>query len=216
MPHPLLSVQVNETVMATVPLNPKVRYIDDNSLAVGVDKVVHNGTPGKAREKLRLRFVNGRLMTKTVLSKKVLRQSVTQVEDRGTNTGIESGSWVWPSPYTDITSGFGWRILFGSPNFHPGYDIGCPIGIPIYATNNGVVEQAGWNSGGYGIWVLINNGNGIQTVFGHLSRVAVSPGQVIAKGQVIGYSGDTGDSTGPHLHYEVRVNGTAVNPGPYM
>lgn len=213
---PLVSLKVSETVAKTVKFAPPVHYINDSSLASGQDKVLKSGKPGVADERVHLEFINGALQQSTVVSRRVVASPVTEVVDKGTNNGIASGTWIWPSPYTDITSPFGWRILFGAPNYHPGVDIGCPIGTPIYATNDGVVEQAGWNNGGYGNWVLLNNGNGIQTVFGHMTKVAVSAGQTVHKGEVIGYSGETGFATGPHLHYEVRVNGTAVNPAPYM
>ena len=213
---PFVSLKVSETVSKTVKLAPPVHYINDSALAQGKDKVVRPGKAGIADERVHLEFINGGLRQSTVVSRRVVTGPVTEVVDKGTNDGIAYGTWIWPSPYTDITSGFGWRILFGAPNYHPGVDIGCPIGTPIYATNDGVVLQAGWNNGGYGNWVLMSNGNGIETVYGHMSKVAVSAGETVHKGEIIGYSGETGFATGPHLHYEVRVNGTAVNPAPYM
>jgi murein DD-endopeptidase MepM/ murein hydrolase activator NlpD len=94
---------------------------------------------------------------------------------------------------------------------HPGIDIATSMGTPIFATADGEVVQSGW-SGGYGNIVQINHGNGIETIYGHNSRVIVNAGQYVKKGQIICYSGNTGRSTGPHLHYEIRVNGTAVDP----
>ncbi|SDE50874.1 hypothetical protein SPACI_017690 [Sporomusa acidovorans DSM 3132] len=119
---------------------------------------------------------------------------------------------IWPTS-GEVTSGFGWR---SSPwgdgsEMHPGIDIANSIGSPIFATADGVVVQSGW-AGGYGNIVHIDHGNGIETIYGHNSRVSVSVGQSVKKGQIIAYSGNTGRSTGPHAHYEVRVNGTAVDP----
>lgn len=119
---------------------------------------------------------------------------------------------IWPTS-GEVTSGFGWR---NSPwgdgsELHPGIDIANSMGTPIFATADGVVVQCGW-SGGYGNIVQIDHGNGIETIYGHNSRIVVNPGQSVKKGQVISYLGSTGRSTGPHVHYEVRVNGTAVDP----
>ena len=109
-----------------------------------------------------------------------------------------------------VTSEFGPR--WGG--FHPGIDIAPGYGTPIEAAKDGVVAFAGWMSG-YGNFVIIDHGGGFATAYGHQSRLAVSDGQVVSAGQVIGYVGSTGFSTGPHLHFEIRVNGTAVNPRSY-
>jgi len=99
---------------------------------------------------------------------------------------------------------------------HPGIDLSGAYGTPIYATADGVVLRAGWNSGGYGNLVEVDHGRGITTRYGHMSAVLVSAGQHITRGQQIGRMGSTGRSTGNHLHYEVRIDGRAVNPIPFM
>jgi murein DD-endopeptidase MepM/ murein hydrolase activator NlpD len=99
---------------------------------------------------------------------------------------------------------------------HAGIDLAAPIGTPIYATADGIVSDAGWNSGGYGNLIKVDHGSGIETRYGHLSRILVSPGQRVTRGQQIGRMGSTGRSTGSHLHYEVRISGNAVNPIPFM
>ncbi len=119
---------------------------------------------------------------------------------------------LWPTS-GEVTSGFGWR---NSPwdsgrEFHPGIDIANNIGTPIVATADGEVVKSEW-SGGYGNIVQINHGNGIETIYGHNSSILVKAGQSVRKGQMIAYMGSTGRSTGPHAHYEIRVNGTAVDP----
>jgi len=212
---PLLTVTSTAVVKQKVQVAFPVKKIKNAHMGVGVVKVKTAGKPGVNKETVKLTYKDGRLASRDVLAKDVLSQPKEQVEVVGTNAGVASGSWIWPSPDYDITSGYGPRYLGGSYDFHPGIDIGCPVGTPVYATNNGVVQDAGWNSGGYGIWVVISNGGGIQSIFGHLSRVAVHPGQTVAKGDVIGYSGDTGFATGPHLHYEIRKNGQHINPLPY-
>ena len=99
---------------------------------------------------------------------------------------------------------------------HPGIDLAGSYGTPIYATADGTVLRAGWNSGGYGNLVEIDHGRGISTRYGHMSAILVSAGQRVRRGEQIGRMGSTGRSTGTHLHYEVRIDGRAVNPIPFM
>ncbi|MEJ2624206.1 MAG: M23 family metallopeptidase [Pseudolabrys sp.] len=117
----------------------------------------------------------------------------------------------------DVTSGFGPRRdpFLGTPAFHPGLDLAGAVGTHVHATADGKVLRAGWD-GGYGNLVEIDNGHGIVTRFGHLSKILVKAGQRVHRGQLIGLMGSTGRSTGPHLHYEVRVNGKAVNPEKFL
>ena len=120
---------------------------------------------------------------------------------------------IWPTT-GEVTSPYGLR--WGGTDFHPGIDIANDMGTPIVATADGVVEYAGWNAGGYGNMVDIDHGNGIMTRYGHASQVVVSTGQQVKRGQLIAYMGSTGFSTGPHVHYEVHVNGNRVNPISYL
>lgn len=119
---------------------------------------------------------------------------------------------IWPTGGT-VTSGFGWRISpWGEGSeFHQGIDIANSLNTPIVATADGKVVQSGW-SGGYGNLIQIDHGNSITTMYGHNSQLVVSDGQQVRKGQIIAYLGSTGRSTGPHVHYEIRVNGNAVDP----
>jgi murein DD-endopeptidase MepM/ murein hydrolase activator NlpD len=135
---------------------------------------------------------------------------------------IEQGTIAIPSTEpvhgTNFTSGFGVRSdpFKGRAAMHPGIDLAGPMGTPIYATADGTVGRAEWNSGGYGNLVEIDHGHGIQTRYGHLSRYIVSAGERVKRGQMIAYMGSTGRSTGSHLHYEVRLDGKAVNPIPFL
>ncbi|MFC2337007.1 MAG: peptidoglycan DD-metalloendopeptidase family protein [Negativicutes bacterium] len=119
----------------------------------------------------------------------------------------------WPAG-GDVSSPYGLR--WGGSDFHPGIDIANDYGTPITATADGIVLVAGWNSGGYGNMVDIDHGNGIVTRYGHAQEVVVSPGQVVQRGQIIAFMGSTGFSTGPHVHYEVRIDGEPVNPAGYL
>jgi len=118
----------------------------------------------------------------------------------------------------NFTSGFGVRSdpFRGRAAMHGGVDLAGPTGTPVYATADGIVARSEWNSGGYGNLVEINHGQGIETRYGHLSRLIARPGQRVRRGDLIGLMGSTGRSTGSHLHYEVRIDGRAVNPVPFM
>ena len=113
-----------------------------------------------------------------------------------------------------LPSGYGWRThpIYKTQEFHPGMDFTAEQGTPIYATGDGVVELADANAQGYGNHVVINHGFGYQTLYGHMSRMATTPGKKVKRGDLIGYVGSTGLSTGPHVHYEVIKNGEKVNP----
>lgn len=127
-----------------------------------------------------------------------------------------SGGMIWPIS-GPITSPFGWRThpIFGSQRFHSGLDIGGDYGMEIHAAKAGVVSHAGW-IGGYGNTVMIDHGGGIVTLYGHNQSLNVSVGQQVSQGQVIAFCGSTGNSTGPHCHFEVRLNGEPVSPYNYL
>lgn len=113
-----------------------------------------------------------------------------------------------------IASGYGYRIdpIYKTIKLHAGLDFTAPTGAPIYATADGTVKVAGLSTGGYGNHVVINHGYGYETLYGHMSRIKARNGQKVKRGEVIGYIGSTGKSTGPHLHYEVRKNGQKIDP----
>lgn len=127
-----------------------------------------------------------------------------------------SGQMIWPVNGV-ITSPFGYREhpIFGRQILHSGIDIGVDYGTPVHAADGGVVVEAGWISG-YGYAVVIDHGNGTSTLYGHNESLAVSSGQSVSQGQVIAYAGSTGNSTGPHVHFEVRVGGEPVDPNSYL
>lgn len=122
-----------------------------------------------------------------------------------------------PLAAATTTSNYGMRNhpVMGGMRAHKGIDLAAPVGTPIYATADGMIARAEWYSS-YGLFVQIEHGAQLETRYAHMSRLAVAAGEQVRKGDVIGYVGSTGRSTGPHLHYEVRVAGAAVNPIPYM
>ncbi|WP_031295054.1 M23 family metallopeptidase [Sphingobium ummariense] len=122
-----------------------------------------------------------------------------------------------PVEKLSLTSNFGVRSdpFNGGARMHKGIDIPGPMGTPIYATADGIVSRSGWASG-YGNLVQISHGSGMETRYGHMSKLLVAPNSYVHRGQVIGLMGSTGRSTGSHLHYEVRVDGQAINPIPFV
>ena len=135
---------------------------------------------------------------------------------------LEQGTVAIPSTEpvrgTNFTSGYGVRSdpFRGRAAMHAGIDLAGPIGTPIYATADATVGRSEYNSGGYGNLVELEHGHGIQTRYGHLSKSLVTAGQKVRRGDMIGLMGSTGRSTGSHLHYEVRIDGKAVNPVPFL
>ncbi|OGF47038.1 MAG: hypothetical protein A2231_07205 [Candidatus Firestonebacteria bacterium RIFOXYA2_FULL_40_8] len=124
-------------------------------------------------------------------------------------TAPVGSTYLWPSSVRYISQYYGWR--------HTGLDIAGPIGTPLYATKSGRVirSQCGWN-GGYGCYIIIDHGNGVQSLYGHASRLFVGVGDDVVQGKTIAAMGSTGRSTGSHLHFEIRINGVRVNPLKYI
>jgi murein DD-endopeptidase MepM/ murein hydrolase activator NlpD len=142
--------------------------------------------------------------------------ALTSVINGSSGSGTGSGSLSWPVN-GPVTSGFGWRIhpILGYKKFHTGIDIGVGYGVPIRAADGGTVIYATW-MGGYGNVIIVDHGNGLSTLYAHQSSLAVGTGARVTRGQTVGYVGSTGFSTGPHLHFEVRVNGNPVDPMGYL
>ena len=132
----------------------------------------------------------------------------------GGGSANASGSFLWPvASYVYVSSRFGLRVhpITGKTKSHTGIDIASNQGTAVYASDGGTVTLAGWN-GGYGNCIMIDHGNGYVTLYGHLSSISVSVGQTVSQGATIGAVGSTGNSTGPHLHFEVLKNGTRIDP----
>lgn len=129
---------------------------------------------------------------------------------------LRESKFIWPVRGT-LTSPFGPRIhpIYGIPSFHTGIDIAVPEGTKVLAADEGTVTFAGWQDG-FGLLVVIDHGNGYETYYGHLSKILVVPGQKVSRGEVVALSGNTGLSTGPHLHFEVRLFGSPVDPQPLL
>lgn len=148
---------------------------------------------------------------------KALADSALRADSRVTPRPALAFVGALPVPRVTLTSGFGLRVhpLSGELRNHDGIDLAAAFGTPVRATSDGIVEKASW-FGGYGLFVALRTGPAMETRYGHMSRLLVTPGQSVRAGDIIGLVGSTGRSTGPHLHYEVRISGRPVNPLPYL
>ncbi len=190
-----------------------IEYTDTDSLYKGDDKVTSPGQYGAADVVANVTYVNGEETERTVLSSVTLQQPVTEQRLRGTKdrpTWHPTGTFRWPVS-GHVTSYYGSR----RSGYHGGLDIACPRGTPVYAADGGTVTYAGW-MGSYGYLVRIDHGNGYETYYAHNSSIVTSVGAHVYKGQQIARVGSTGNSTGPHCHFEVRYNGARRNPLNYL
>lgn len=218
---PMLNVQLVKTLTYEVPLSYKTVTVKDDSQYTDYSKMRTAGINGTQKCVDKVYYVNGVEQKRDIISRTVIVPSTDKVVITGTKkrpqysgAGVSSGNLMWPVPSLHmITTYFTWR--WGS--FHTGIDIsgGSAYGKTIVAADGGTVVSAGW-SNGYGNCVKINHGGGLQTLYGHASKILVSPGQRVSKGQAIALVGSTGNSTGPHCHFEVIKNGTKVNPLSYV
>ncbi len=187
------------------------------NLYVGTSRVVSAGVNGVAQVVDVITYIEGEEVSRETVSTTTVKQPVNRVVQVGTKkqptiSSVTTGSMTWPVPSSKrISDGFG----YVSGRYHGAIDIVCSY-AKVIAADGGQVVSAGWHYG-YGWNVLVQHSNGLQTFYAHLSRMSVSTGQVITKGTTIGYSGSSGSwSTGPHLHFEVRLNGNKVNPLRYV
>ena len=188
--------------------NAEVVYEDDNSMYIGETEVVQEGVPGKHIVTDLVTYKGDTETDREQLEENVQVAAVAQIVKRGTKS---KPTYMFPVTNWNVTSNFGYR--WG--RLHAGTDVGVPIGTTVRASRGGQVITAGW-VGGYGNCVIIDHGDGVATRYGHLSEVTVSVGQYVDQGEQIALSGNTGRSTGPHLHFEIRINGEAVDPLPYL
>ena len=214
---PYLSVQnfTDETYEDVIP--SPVEYIETADLYVGDTRVKEQGEDGLALVNARVTYVNGVEVEREILQSTTLEEPTTTYTYTGTTprpVTASNGYFIWPVRGT-ITSNFGGRNLWGRYDFHLGLDIACPTGTSIKAADGGTVTKAGW-SGSYGNLVAIRHDNGYVTYYAHNSSILVSVGQKVYQGQVIARAGMTGNASGPHCHFEVRINGTSVNPRNYL
>lgn len=220
--EPLVSVVVTKEVTVEETIAHSTEYKDTSKLLKGESKVVTKGSDGKKKVTYEVKEANGATLEKEVVKEVVVAEPVTEVVNKGTGSiQISSrsassysggnGTLSWPLSNNKITSPYGTR----SRGFHSGIDLVAKTGTPVYASAGGKVVLSSWYYG-YGNCIVVDHGNGLKTRYAHLSGFNVKVGDTVSRGQQIGRSGNTGNSTGPHLHFEVIVNGSTKNPVNYF
>jgi murein DD-endopeptidase MepM/ murein hydrolase activator NlpD len=208
--EPLVHVSVTEEVTFEEKIPFNTEYRDDKNLYKGTSRIITAGRQGLREATYLITRVSGREVSKELIDETIMEEPRTQIVARGTAVApiTGSGRFLWPvSGGGRITSRYGQR----GRSFHYGVDIAGPVGTPIVAADAGVVTSSGW-AGSYGILVTIDHGNGYVTKYAHNSSTLVTVGQKVQKGAQIARMGSTGNSTGPHLHFEIIHNGRNVNP----
>ncbi|MEA4933737.1 MAG: M23 family metallopeptidase [Lawsonibacter sp.] len=214
---PTLSVQTLEHQVYTKAIECPVQTTEDSSMYKGTSKITTQGVEGEAQVEANVTYVNGYEQNREILSTTTVREPTATIKAVGTKEKpktASTGNFSWPIR-GKINSYFGGRRIFGSYSFHSGIDIQAAYGATVKAADGGTVTFSGYK-GTYGYLVIITHDNGTQTYYGHNSSLLVSAGQKVYKGQAISKAGSTGRSTGTHCHFEIRVNGTAVNPLNYL
>ena len=214
---PFLSVATTEDVVYSESIPCPVKEVKDNTIYEGSSKIVEQGVEGESRVMATITYINGYESGREVESTTTVREPTVTTKAIGTATRPKTasyGSYIWP--YTGrINSYYGGRTIFGSYNYHSGIDIAGTYGANVVAADGGTVTFAGWK-GSYGNLVIITHDNGTKTYYGHNSSLIVSAGDKVYRGQPIAKIGSTGRSTGNHVHFEMRVNGSSVNPLSYL
>ncbi len=215
-PQPLIAVEAVEVITIRERIPYPVNEKQDSSLYKGTRRVLVEGVSGQKDVVYEVHRVNNSVTERKVLSETILSNPTTQVVAVGTKAKPKTApTGVLMRPYYGtVTARFGSRGSRWAAS-HTGIDYAGPVGDPIKAADGGTVTFAGWN-GSYGKMVKISHGNGLETWYGHMNSISVRSGQQVAKGAKIGTVGNTGNSTGPHLHFEVRKNGVAKNPSNYV
>ena len=217
-PKPVVDVKtvIKDAVLEESVPNSMIE-VEDPNLYIGQSKITDYGTPGWHKITADITRINGieDEQKRILKSEEMITEPVPGYIHIGTTPmprGIGSGYFSWPVTGARISSRYGPR--WGT--IHTGLDLAISTGTPVYCCDEGRVIFAGWNRNGYGNLIKVDHGNGYQTWYAHLSKIYVKNGEIVAKGEIIGAVGNTGNSTGPHLHLEIRKNGSAKNPLNYL
>lgn len=210
---PLFNVKVEKETNTTVKMPYSKETVQDPNMFKGESTVSQNGKEGSKNQISRVTEINGEVTGSTVIAEEVVVNPVNEITVVGTKVipSRGTGDLAWP-----CNGGYISDYYMTRGGTHKGIDIAGPSNRTIKAADNGVVTYAGWDSSGYGNMVIIDHQNGMTTKYAHMDSISVSTGQVVQKGQPIGVMGSTGDSTGVHLHFEVRVGGSLVDPLDYL
>ena len=199
--NPIIHVQTEQEKVNVAPIFYETEYIDDETMLKGQTKVTQTGQNGEFLTRTKVEYVNGEQTNSTVVEETQLSEPVKEVIIRGTKvvSGVGTGNWVWPTTSRNVTCGY---LCYSG---HYAIDISASTGQSVYAADNGVVVSASYNAA-YGNVILINHKNGYYTRYAHLNSMNVKAGDIVEAGQLIGGAGNTGNSTGTHLHFEIRTN----------
>lgn len=214
VPEPELSVKRLETKYYEEIYDADTVYIENNDWFTNQSVVLQQPSAGFRKVAVQEVFVNDKVIERNILKQELVKEAVALVVERGTKI---PPSYIKPISGGRLSSNFGPRKapMKGASTNHPGVDWATPVGTSVVASCGGKVSKAGWASG-YGYCVFIEHEDGKQTRYGHLSKVLVKVGQTVKQGEKIALSGNTGNSTGPHLHFEIRIGGSPVNPLNYV
>ncbi|NLG03209.1 MAG: peptidoglycan DD-metalloendopeptidase family protein, partial [Clostridia bacterium] len=214
VPEPELSVTRVEEVYYEEEYNADIQYVDNDDWYTTDTKVLQEPTSGFRKVVADINYRNDEEVSQDLVFEDIVMAAVPKIVERGTKT---PPTYLKPISGGRLSSPFGRRSAptKGASTYHKGVDWATAIGTSVCASSGGVVTKAGWGSG-YGYVVYIRHPDGKETRYGHLSKVLVKSGQSVKQGQKIALSGNTGRSTGPHLHFEIIVNGTHANPMTYL
>ena len=214
VPEPELSVERTEEVYYEEDYEAEVEYVDNDNWYTTQTQTLQEPSAGHRKVVANISYRNNEEVVRDILKEEITYEAVAKVVERGTKI---PPTYIKPISGGRQSSGFGRRTAptKGASTNHKGIDWATPVGTAVMASSAGTVYKAGWGSG-YGYVVYINHADGRQTRYGHLSKILVSQGQTVSQGQKIALSGNTGVSTGPHLHFEILINGTQVNPLNYL
>ena len=214
IPEPKLAVIRQEEMYYEEDYEAEVIYIDNDDWYTTETKVLQEPSAGHRKVVAIVTFENDKKISTEIVKEEVTYEAVAKIVERGTKI---PPTYIKPISGGRQSSGFGRRNApkRGASTYHKGIDWATPTGTAVFASCGGTVAKAGWGSG-YGYVVYINHPDGRQTRYGHLSKILVSAGQTVSQGQKIALSGNTGVSTGPHLHFEILIGGSQVNPLNYL
>lgn len=214
VPEPELSVERQEEMYYEEDYEADIVYVDNDNWYTTDTKTLQEPSAGHRKVVAIVSFRNNAEVDREIVKEEVTYVAVPKIVERGTKI---PPTYIKPLSGGRLSSNFGKRSrpTRGASTYHRGVDWATPVGTAVMASSAGTVAKAGWGSG-YGYVVYINHGDGRQTRYGHLSKVLVKEGQKISQGQKIALSGNTGISSGPHVHFEILINGSQVNPLKYL
>ena len=214
VPEPELSVERKEENYYEEDYEAEVVYVDNDEWYTNQTKVLQEPSAGHRKVVAIVSYRNNAEVEREIIKEEIVLEAVPKIVERGTKI---PPTYIKPISGGRLSSGFGRRSspTKGASSYHKGVDWATPVGTAVMASSSGTVAKAGWGSG-YGYVVYINHADGRQTRYGHLSKVLVSAGQKVSQGDKIALSGNTGVSTGPHIHFEILINGKQVNPFDYL